>query len=183
MEKPNSEGPRDFKRNIKRTNVKRTNVLRLLDAGNIPYERAEYPVDESDLSAQHAAEFLGIPAERVFKTLVLRGESGAYLVCCIPAGAELDLKKAARWGGEKRVDLVPLKDLQPLTGYIRGGCSPIGMKKQFPTFIDETAELFETITVSAGVRGLLIIISPRDLLDFIPAKTADLTSSGKSLYR
>ncbi|MDR2102194.1 MAG: Cys-tRNA(Pro) deacylase [Treponema sp.] len=141
----------------------------------MPYETAEYPVDDSDLSARHAAELLGIPAERVFKTLVLRGDSGACLVCCIPAGAELDLKKAARCGGEKKADLIPLRDLQPLTGYIRGACSPIGMKKQFPTFIDETAELFETISVSAGVRGLQIIIAPRDLLDFIPAKTADLT--------
>jgi Cys-tRNA(Pro)/Cys-tRNA(Cys) deacylase len=163
--------------NVHRTNVKRTNVLRLLDAGNIPYETAEYPVDESDLSAQHAAELLGLPAERVFKTLVLRGDSGAFLVCCIPAGAELDLKKIARISGEKKVELIPVKDLLPLTGYIRGGCSPIGMKKQFPSFIDETAELFETISVSAGARGLQVILDPRDLLRFISAKTADLIGS------
>ncbi|MDR2101610.1 MAG: Cys-tRNA(Pro) deacylase [Treponema sp.] len=161
--------------NSGRTNVKRTNVLRLLDAGNIPYETAEYPVDESDLSARHAAELLGLPAERVFKTLVLQGESGAYLVCCIPAGAELDLKKLARISGEKRAALIPVKDLPSLTGYIRGGCSPIGMKKQYPTFIDETAELFETISVSAGVRGLQVLLAPGDLLRFISAKTADLT--------
>jgi Cys-tRNA(Pro)/Cys-tRNA(Cys) deacylase len=161
--------------NVSRTNVSRTNVLRLLDAGAIPYETAEYPVDESDLSARHAAELLGIPPERVFKTLVLRGESGGCLVCCIPAGAELDLKKAARAGGEKKAALVPVKELLPLTGYIRGGCSPIGMKKQFPVFIDETAELFETIAVSAGVRGVQLILDPRDLLRFISAGTADLT--------
>jgi Cys-tRNA(Pro)/Cys-tRNA(Cys) deacylase len=171
----NDKRTNDKRTNVKRTNVKRTNVLRLLDAGSIPYETAEYPVDESDLSAQHAAELLGIPGERVFKTLVLRGESGACLVCCIPAGAELDLKKAARIAGEKKADLIPQRELLPLTGYIRGGCSPVGMKKQFPTFIDETAELFETIAVSAGARGLQVILAPRDLLGFISAKTADLT--------
>ncbi|MDR3139262.1 MAG: Cys-tRNA(Pro) deacylase [Treponema sp.] len=158
----------------KGTNVKRTNVLRLLDAGAVPYTTLEYPADESDLSARHAAEALGLPAERVFKTLVLRGESGAYLVCCIPAGAELDLKKLARISGEKKVELIPVKDLLPLTGYVRGGCSPIGMKKQFPTFIDETAELFDTISVSAGARGLQVLLAPGDLLGFISAKTADL---------
>jgi Cys-tRNA(Pro)/Cys-tRNA(Cys) deacylase len=154
---------------------KKTNVLRLLDAAAIQYTVREYPVDESDLSALRAAEKLGMPAERVFKTLVLRGGSGAYWVCCVPAGAELDLKKTARAAGEKSAALIPQKDLEPLTGYIRGGCSPIGMKKRFPTLIDETSELFETIAVSAGLRGMQIILTPGDLIRFTGARTADLT--------
>jgi Cys-tRNA(Pro)/Cys-tRNA(Cys) deacylase len=158
-----------------KSGVKKTNVLRLLDAGGIQYTVKEYPVDEADLSALHAAEKLGIPPERVFKTLVLRGGSGTYWVCCVPAGEELDLKKTARAAGEKSAALIPLKDLEPLTGYIRGGCSPIGMKKQFPTLIDETAELFETIAVSAGLRGMQIILKPEDLIRFTGARPADLT--------
>jgi Cys-tRNA(Pro)/Cys-tRNA(Cys) deacylase len=106
---------------------------------------------------------------------VLRGASGAYFVCCIPVAEELDLKKAARVSGEKKADLIPVKDLLPLTGYVRGGCSPIGMKKQLPTYIDETAELFEAISVSAGRRGCQIIIAPGDLLAFISGTSADLT--------
>jgi Cys-tRNA(Pro)/Cys-tRNA(Cys) deacylase len=162
--------------------MQKTNALRLLDAAGIPYTTAEYEVDENDLSGVHAAELLGIPAEQVFKTLVLQGSSGergpsVRIVCCIPVAEELDLKKAARVCGEKKVDLIPVKDLLPLTGYIRGGCSPIGMKKQFPTYIDETAELFDTIAVSAGVRGCQVILAPRKLLDFISATTADLTES------
>jgi Cys-tRNA(Pro)/Cys-tRNA(Cys) deacylase len=155
--------------------MKKTNVMRLLDAAKIPYEVKEYPVDESDLSAVHAAEFLDIPAERVFKTLVLQGASGAYTVCCIPAATELDLKKTAKAAGEKSIALIAQKELQPLTGYIRGGCSPIGMKKSFPTFIDETAELFDTIGVSAGERGVQVILAPADLAGFVPARFADLT--------
>ena len=153
----------------------KTNVMRLLSAAGINYSVKEYPVDESDLSAQHAAELLGMPVEQVFKTLVLRGASGAYFVCCVPGGAELDLKKTARAAKEKNVDLIPLKDLQPVTGYIRGGCSPVGMKKQYPTFIDETAQLFDTISVSAGERGVQVILSPLDLAGFISARFADLT--------
>ena len=155
--------------------MQKTNALRLLDAAGIPYTSAEYAFDEHDLSGTHAAEQLGIPAEQVFKTLVLRGSSGAHIVCCIPVAEALDLKKAARVCGEKKVDLIPVKDLLPLTGYIRGGCSPIGMKKPFPTYLDETAELFDTISISAGVRGCQITLAPRQLLDFIPARTADLT--------
>ncbi|MDR1239722.1 MAG: Cys-tRNA(Pro) deacylase [Treponema sp.] len=154
--------------------TKKTNVLRLLDAADIRYTVREYPVDESDLSALRAAEKTGTPPEQIFKTLVLRGGSGAYWVCCIPAGAELDLKKTARAAGEKSAALIRQKDLEPLTGYIRGGCSPIGMKKKFPTLIDETSELFDTIGVSAGVRGLLIFLAPRDLVRFTEARTAEL---------
>jgi Cys-tRNA(Pro)/Cys-tRNA(Cys) deacylase len=156
--------------------MQKTNALRLLDAAGIAYAVAEYEVDENDLSGVHAAELLGIPPEQVFKTLVLQGASGAYMVCCIPVAEELDLKKAAQAYGEKKVDLIPVKDLLPLTGYIRGGCSPIGMKKQFPACIDETAELFDTIGVSAGVRGCQVILKPEDLRAFISAKFADLTA-------
>jgi Cys-tRNA(Pro)/Cys-tRNA(Cys) deacylase len=154
----------------------KTNALRLLDAVGITYAVAEYEVDENDLSGVHAAELLGIPPEQVFKTLVLEGCSGAIMVCCIPVAEELDLKKAALVCGEKKVDLIPLKALLPLTGYIRGGCSPIGMKKQFPVYIDETAELFDTIGVSAGVRGCQVILKPGDLREFLAAQFADLTA-------
>ena len=158
-------------------NMKQTNVTRLLNAAGIAYTVREYPVDVSDLSAIHAAEFLDMPAERIFKTLVLRGASGGHAVCCIPAAAELDLKKTAQAAGEKSIALIPMKDLHPLTGYIRGGCSPIGMKKPFPVFIDETAELFDTIGVSAGERGVQVVLAPADLARFVSAQFAGLTKA------
>ena len=154
--------------------MQKTNVMRLLDTAGIRYSVREYAVDESDLSALHAAELIGIPAEQVFKTLVLQGGSGIYAVCCIPAAAELDLKKTARAAGEKNMDLVPVKNIQPLTGYVRGGCSPMGMKKQYPTYLDETAQLFDTISVSAGERGVQVILSPEDLARFINAGFYDI---------
>ena len=153
----------------------KTNVIRLLSAAGISFTVKEYPVDESDLSALNAAESLGLPAEQIFKTLVLQGASGTYAVYCIPSCTELDLKKAARSAGEKSINLVPVKDIQPLTGYVRGGCSPIGMKKQYQTFIDETAQLFETIGVNAGERGVLAFLSSDELAGFTGAKYADLT--------
>jgi Cys-tRNA(Pro)/Cys-tRNA(Cys) deacylase len=157
----------------------KTNVMRLLSAAGIPYTVKEYEAEESGLPAAglaiHAAASLGLPADQVFKTLVLRGASGAFFVCCIPAHAELDLKKTARAFCEKSAELIPMKDLQPVTGYVRGGCSPIGMKKQFPSFIDETAQLFDSISVNAGERGLVVILSPDDLAGFISARFADLT--------
>jgi Cys-tRNA(Pro)/Cys-tRNA(Cys) deacylase len=159
--------------------AKKTNVARILDAAGIEYTVREYAVDESDLSAVHAAELLDMPGERVFKTLVLRGGSGAYWVCCIPGEEELDLKKTARAAGEKNIALIPLKDLEPLTGYVRGGCSPMGMKKKFPVLIDETAELFETIGVSAGIRGMQIILAPGDLINITGGISADLTVTGQ----
>jgi Cys-tRNA(Pro)/Cys-tRNA(Cys) deacylase len=155
--------------------MQKTNALRLLDAAGIAYTTATYEVDENDLSGVHAANLLGVPPEQVFKTLVLQGSSGAYMVCCIPVAEELDLKKAAQACGEKKVDLIPVKDLLPLTGYVRGGCSPIGMKKPFPVYIDETAELFDTIGVSAGIRGCQVFLKPEDLRGFIAAEFADLT--------
>ena len=152
----------------------KTNVMRLLNAAAISYTVKEYPVDESDFTAGHATAYLDMPAEQVFKTLVLRGGSGAYFVCCIPGPTELDLKKAAKAAGEKNAALIPMKDLRPLTGYVRGGCSPMGMKKQYPTFIEESAQLFDNISVSAGERGLQVILNPLDLACFISARFDDL---------
>jgi Cys-tRNA(Pro)/Cys-tRNA(Cys) deacylase len=152
----------------------KTNVMRLLDAANIHYELKAYPVDEDDLSAVHAATLLGVDAERIFKTLVLRGASGGHYVCCIPADATLNLKLAASAFGEKSIALIHEKELLPLTGYIRGGCSPIGMKKKFPTLIDEIAILYDSISISAGKRGAVVFVAVQDLLDFIPASTAAL---------
>ncbi|MDR0636542.1 MAG: Cys-tRNA(Pro) deacylase [Treponema sp.] len=154
--------------------MKKTNAMRLLDAAGIQYSTAEYEVDESDLSGVHAARMLNMPVERVFKTLVLRGASGTYMVCCIPVADELDLRKVARVSGEKKVELIPMKDLPMVSGYVRGGCSPIGMKKLFSTYIDKTAELFDIISISAGARGLQIIMKVEDLNRYIGAVNADL---------
>lgn len=145
----------------------KTNVMRLLDAAGIPYEGREYPVDENDLSGSHAADLLGVDHDSVYKTLVLRGEKTGFLVCCIPVDEELDLKKAAKAAHDKKVEMIAVKELLPLTGYIRGGCSPIGMKKRFPTFFEETAVLYDRIAVSAGQRGVQILIGPKDLRDYV----------------
>lgn len=154
--------------------MEKTNVMRLLEAAGIPFEPAEYPVDETDLSARHAAELLGIDPERVFKTIVLRGERRGPFVCVVPGPWDVDLKKAARAAGDKAATALPLRDLEPLTGYLRGGCSPIGMKKKLPTYIDETAQLFGLISVSAGRRGIQVILSPEDLAQAAGAEFADL---------
>ena len=132
----------------------RTNVMRLLDAAGIHYETGTYEVDENDLSGSHAADLMGIDHDQMYKTLVLKGEKKGYLVCCIPVDEELDLKKVAKAAGEKKVEMIHVKDMLGITGYIRGGCSPIGMKKKFPTYIEETAQLYDTIMVSAGQRGV-----------------------------
>lgn len=153
----------------------RTNVMRLLDAAGIAYETREYPWQEDDLSGTHAAQELGMPPEQVFKTLVARGDKTGPLVFCIPAEENLDLRKAASASGNKRVEMLPLRELTGLTGYQRGGCSPIGMKKKFPTCIDETAILFDTIGVSAGMRGVQILLNPQALADYIGAQFAELT--------
>ena len=155
----------------------RTNVMRLLDKAKIPYEHREYPVDESDLSGSHAADVMGIDHRMLFKTLVLHGDRNGYLVCVIPVDDEVDLRKAARVSGNKKVEMLPMKELLPLTGYIRGGCSPIGMKKQFPTWIDQSAESLDTIGVSAGQRGVQILLSPGDLAGYVRAQFADLAAA------
>lgn len=156
--------------------MQKTNVMRMLDKAKITYAVKEYEVDESDLSGTHVAECVGMDTDVVFKTLVAKGDKNGFCVFCIPCADELDLKKAAKVSGNKKVEMLPLKDLLPTTGYIRGGCSPIGMKKQFPTFINETAMLFEEIAVSGGMRGVQVILSPDALIDFIGAAYADLTT-------
>lgn len=152
----------------------KTNVMRLLDAAGIQYQAMEYEADESDLSGVHAAQCLNQPVEQVFKTLVLRGERSGYLVCCIPVAEEVDLKKAAKAAKDKKVEMIPMKDLLGVTGYVRGGCSPIGMKKKFPVYIDETAPLFDIIAVSAGARGVQVILNPKELCRYVCGEFVDL---------
>lgn len=154
-------------------NVK-TNAARLLDKAKIPYSLITYTVDENNLAADHVAEELGEDIRRVFKTLVLYGEKCGHIVCVIPGNMEIDLKAAAKTAGAKKVDLIPVKELLPLTGYIRGGCSPIGMKKAFPTFYHSTITDFDTVFVSAGMRGLQIQIAPDALVGYTGGTVADI---------
>ncbi len=154
--------------------MQKTNVMRMLDKAKIPYHTIEYEVDESDLSGVHIAQCTGMNPDTVFKTLVAKGDKTGFLVFCIPCDKEVDLKKAAKISNNKKVEFLHLKDLLPTTGYIRGGCSPIGMKKKFPTYIHETATLFDTISVSGGQRGLQVVLSPTALCDFIGAQFCDL---------
>lgn len=159
---------------MKEHRKEKTNVMRLLEAAGIPYRSMEYEVDEQDLSGIHVASQLGQDPDTCFKTLVLKGDRTGYLVCCIPVAEELDLKKAARAAGDKKVEMIPMKDLLAVTGYIRGGCSPVGMKKRFPTYIDETAELFDEIAVSAGMRGVQVLVSPQALGLYVGAEFCEL---------
>lgn len=154
--------------------INKTNACRILDQKKVRYDLIPYEVDDNDLGAQHIADQLGEDINQVFKTLVLKGDRIGYFVCVVPGNEELDLKKTAKATGNKSCDLIPMKDLLPLTGYIRGGCSPIGMKKQFPTFIHETCELFDYVYVSAGVRGLQFRLSPDDLINAAAMKVVDL---------
>ena len=149
--------------------IEKTNAARLLDKAGIGYELIPYTVDENNLAAEHVAEELGENIEQVFKTIVLRGDKNGLFVCVIPGNFEVDLKTAAKISGNKNCDLIPMKELLPNTGYIRGGCTPIGMKKPYPTFIHESALLYEHIYISAGIRGLQIKIDPHELIDFIRA--------------
>lgn len=150
--------------------IAKTNAARLLDSAGIAYELIPYSYSEDDLSAQSVAAELGEDIDMVFKTLVLRGDKNGLFVCVIPGDFEVDLKTAARLSGNKSCEMVHVKELLPLTGYIRGGCSPIGMKKQYPTFIHESALLYDYIYISAGQRGLQLKISPQDLIDFTGAQ-------------
>lgn len=152
--------------------IEKTNAARLLDRAGIAYELIPYEVDENDLAAAHVAESLGEPIERVYKTLVLRGDRNGHFVCVVQGDREVDLKAAAKASGNKSADLIPMKELLPTTGYIRGGCSPIGMKRRFPTFIDSSCEAFDYIYISAGVRGLQLRIAPSDLVCFVGAELA-----------
>lgn len=157
--------------------VQKTNALRELEAAGVPFTTQSYEVDESDTSNElglHIAQMLGEDPDASFKTLVCETPAGGHVVCCIPVASELDLKKAAAAAGEKSLSLMHVRDLEAVTGYVRGGCSPIGMKKRFPTLIDETAQLFDEVHVSGGRRGLSISIAPDALVPFVGAVLADI---------
>lgn len=149
--------------------MKKTNAARQLDRLGISYELKEYVVDETDLSAENVAGKVGLPLEQVFKTLAVRGDKNGVVMACIPGGAQLDLKALASASGNKRVDMVALNEIEPLTGYVRGGVSPIGGKKQYPVYLDQSATSYDIISVSAGIRGCQIFIGPQDLLDAVKA--------------
>lgn len=149
--------------------MKKTNAVRHLDSLKIQYRLLEYEVDEEDLSAEHVGAQLGLPLEQVFKTLVVRGDKTGILMACVPAVGEINLKVLAAASGNKRTELVPLKEVLPLTGYIRGGVSPIGPKKPYPVYLDSSALNFPFISISAGVRGCQIVLDPRDLVKVVSA--------------
>jgi len=154
--------------------MNKTNAMRMLDNADIQYKALEYECDESDLSGVTVAAKIGLPCEMVFKTLTARGDKTGLCVFCIPADKELDLKKAAKHSGNKRVELLAVKELLGATGYIRGGCSPVGMKKAYPTYFDETVILFDEITISAGVRGCQLLLNAEKLIRFLGATSCDL---------
>jgi Cys-tRNA(Pro)/Cys-tRNA(Cys) deacylase len=161
--------------------MKKTNAARTLDSLNIDYKLCEYEVDESDLSAESVARKVNLPLAQVFKTLVARGDKMGVFLACIPGGMELDLKAVAEISGNKRVEMVPLKEVQPLTGYVRGGVSPIGTKKRYPVYLDESAMTFPFISVSAGVRGSQIFIRPGDLAKAVQATRGRISHPPVSL--
>jgi Cys-tRNA(Pro)/Cys-tRNA(Cys) deacylase len=156
--------------------LEKTNAARLLDKAGISYSLIPYEFDENDLAVQHVAECLGQPIEQVFKTLVLHGDRSGYIVCVVPGDSEVDLKALAKASGNKKVEMIAMKDLLGVTGYIRGGCSPIGMKKKFPTYFHSTAMEFERIYVSAGIRGMQLQIAPSELIAFVGGIVADVAS-------
>jgi Cys-tRNA(Pro)/Cys-tRNA(Cys) deacylase len=147
----------------------KTNAARLLDQAGVRYELREYEVDEADLSAPHVAAAVGMPPEQVFKTLVVRGDRTGVLLACIPGNAELNLKALAAASGNKKTELVALKEVLALTGYVRGGVSPVGTRKPYPVYLDETADLWDAIAVSAGARGLQMVVAPEDLARVVGA--------------
>lgn len=154
--------------------INKTNAARLLDRAKIAYELVPYEVDENNLAATHVAEQLGEDIDQVFKTLVLRGDRHGIFVCVVPGDEEVDLKKAAKISGNKSAEMLAMKELLPVTGYIRGGCSPIGMKKNYPIYIQESCRLHDYIYISAGQRGLQIKIAPDDLIGFVSAQVGDV---------
>lgn len=161
---------------MKQNQPTKTNAARLLDKAGIRYTLVPYTVDPDNLAADHIAAELGEDINRVFKTLVLQSDRGQHLVCVVPGNREVDLKKAAKASSHKKVEMIPMKELLPLTGYMRGGCSPVGMKKTFPTYFHSTCMNFDTIYVSAGVRGLQFMISPADLINYVGATIADIAT-------
>ena len=156
--------------------IDKTNAARLLDKAGVKYDLIPYEFDENDLAAQHVADSLGQDIACVFKTLVLHGDRTGHIVCVVPGNMEVDLKALAKASGNKKVEMILMKDLLSVTGYIRGGCSPVGMKKRFPTFFHSTALDFDTIYVSAGVRGLQLAVNPTDLIGFTGASVADVAT-------
>ncbi len=156
--------------------TKKTNAARILDGLGIAYELKTYAVDESDLSAVHVAQMSGLNIEMIFKTLVARGDKTGVIMAVIGGGDELNLKALARASGNKSVEMIALKELLPLTGYIRGGCSPLGAKKNYPVFVDSRALTLDRISISAGLRGMQIVLAPRDLVRAVNATVADLTA-------
>ena len=157
--------------------IHKTNAARILDSAKVEYELVPYTVDENNLAAGRSAEELGEDINQVFKTLVLKGDKTGHLVCVIPGNCEVDLKKAAKVSGNKSVQMIHMKELLPVTGYIRGGCSPLGMKKAFPTWFNETALGYDYIYVSAGMRGLQLKVNPGKLISVVGAQTADIVST------
>ena len=155
--------------------IEKTNAARLLDRAKIAYELIPYEVDENNLAANHVAEQLGEDISTVFKTLILRGDRTGHLVCVVPGDHEVDLKAAAKVSGNKKVEMIPMKELLPTTGYIRGGCSPIGMKKRFPKYIHQSCMEHPSIYISAGVRGLQIRVAPSDLIAYCTAQVAQIS--------
>lgn len=162
-----------------KTKIEKTNAARLLDKAHISYRLIPYEVDENNLAASHVAQSLGEPIEKVFKTLVLCGDRNGHLVCVVPGNMEVDLKALAKASGNKKVEMILMKDLLSTTGYIRGGCSPIGMKKKFPTYIHSSTLDLDKIYISAGVRGLQIEITPEDLIRFTEAVVGDFAIGGE----
>lgn len=156
----------------------KTNAVRIVEKAGIQYELREYTVDESDLSAEHVAELVGLEPERVFKSLITRGDRTGPVLACIPAGTELDLKALSDASGNKRMEMVPLKEVLGLTGYMRGAVTPLALKKPYPIYIDETVELWPVISLSAGMRGMQIFLAPSDLLKLTQATLADIARQG-----
>lgn len=154
----------------------KTNAMRMLDAAKIKYEVLTYEVDESDLSGIHIGEQLGLPFGMLFKTLVAKGDKTGYIVFCIPVDKEVDLRRAASLTGNKKIEMVHVKDLLSLTGYIRGGCSPVGMKKKFPTYFDASVAEWERITVSAGMRGAQLLLDREEIVKYTEAQVFSLTT-------
>jgi Cys-tRNA(Pro)/Cys-tRNA(Cys) deacylase len=158
----------------------KTNAVRLLDQGGIQYELRQYEVDENDLSAESVAAEIGLPQEQVYKTLITEGDQTGYLFALVPAGTELDLRLLAKVSSNKRVEVVPLRDVQAITGYVRGGVSPLAAKKPYPVYVDETVQLWDAVSISAGIRGLQILIAPDDLIRITSAILADLVRAAAS---
>lgn len=159
----------------KENELTKTNAMRLLEQAGIAFRIETYEYDEEHLGGGHVAEQVSLPEEQIFKTLVVRGDKKGIMVFCIPVMMELDLKKAAKVAGDKKIEMIHVKELLSLTGYIRGGCSPVGMKKKYPTWFDETAMLYDEIAVSAGVRGIQLILNPDDLKNYVEAVYEDVT--------